>query len=219
VLKVNMPIRALALLGCVLFWVAVASAQSGDWHLSADGAKTFFLRSPFAHGYMHGYEEGFHRGDLDLQMGRAFRQVKEQPDFKKICGYREKFGDHHTFKQGYRKGYAVGYNDAYAGRNFRAMQLVYLAQSENLPESDAVPDRQFDQAFMLGYENGQTAGLNDGRSAAPVAALDSVGCSTIAASPKADGSYACGAYRGGYRVGYLDGYSNQRDTSEVFAQK
>ena len=214
-LKVSTSIRLLVVVGAVAISCGLAQAQSDlDWHLSKDGARPFFVRSAFAHGYMHGYEEGFHRGDLDLQMARPFHQIKDQEKFKKICGYRRQFGERHMFDDGYRKGYTVGYNDAYAGRNFRAVQLVHLAKMDELPAGQDEPDRSFDHAFMLGYETGQATGLKDGRAAAPLASLDAVQCSG-AGTQGPD----CGAYQRGYRVGYLDGYSNQRDTSEVFARK
>lgn len=218
-LKVNTPIRVLTFLGSVIFCFAVAHAQSGDWHLSTNGAKVFFIRSAFAHGYMHGYEEGFHNGDLDLQMARPFHPVKDQTRFKKICGYRGEFGDRKTFDEGYRKGYAVGYTDSYAGRNFRAMQLVSEAKLQEPPGTPATPDPQFDRAFIAGYESGQKVGLEDGRAATAVAALDSIDCGSIAGADGKNKSDDCSAYRRGYRLGYSDGYTNQHESGAVFARK
>lgn len=163
---------------------------------------------------MHGYEEGFHEGDMDLQMGRPFHQAKKQSDFKKVCGYRSEFGDRKDFQAGYQKGYAVGYTDSYVGRSFRAMQLVELAKSENLPDSAAVPDRRFDQAFSAGYDLGQKSGLKDGRSSVPADSLDSINCAVAGHGPD-----ACAAYRRGYRLGYSDGYTNQIRPPEVVARK
>ncbi len=184
-----------------------------DWHLSHDGNRVFFLRSAFAHGYMHGYEAGFHAGDMDLQMGRRFQPVNKQDDFKKLRGYRLEFGDHGSFQEGYRKGYAVGYTDCSSGRSFRATELLQLVRSEALPDSAAIPDRGFDRAFTTGYNLGQKAGLSDGRATAPLANMAVIKCDGL---PNKDD---CSAYRYGYRLGYSDGYTNQRDSGTVLALK
>src|SRR5206468_9458367 len=42
----------------------VAMAQRADRHMLADDAQSLYRRSPFAHGYIHGYEEGFHCANL-----------------------------------------------------------------------------------------------------------------------------------------------------------
>lgn len=209
-------IRVLAIVSSLFVSFAFATAQSSDWHLSNEGARAFFLRSPFAHGYMHGYESGFHHGDLDLQMGRAFQEIKKQTSFKKMEGYHGEFGDRRSFEEGYRKGYTVGYTDSYSGRSFRAIQLVQQAKSDNLSDGSAVPDSQFNSAFVSGYAIGQKTGLQDGRAAAAVAALNSIDCGSGAPAAGDD----CSAYRGGYRLGYSDGYVNQhRELGEIFASK
>ena len=217
--KAIAPIRVLALLSAVFLPCVLANAQSDDWHLSQDGARIFFTRSSFAHGYMHGYEEGFHRGDMDLQMARPFQQVKDQTKYKKICGYQYAFGDRNTFEDGYRKGYTVGYTDAFSGRNFRAVHLLQEAKSAESPDQAALPDRPFDRAFIAGYEGGQKNGLEDGRAATALAALDSIDCSSISGKTAAQKREYCGAYQNGYRLGYSDGYTNQHESAEVFARK
>jgi hypothetical protein len=163
---------------------------------------------------MHGYEEGFHCGDLDLQMGRSFREVKNQDKFKKPVGYRSEFGDRGSFAEGYKKGYAVGYGDAYSGRNFRAIQLVDQAKTEPATSGER-PDYSFDRAFLVGYDAGQRQGLHDGRTNATEESVASVEC---ALGPVQTGEL-CDAYRRGYRLGYSDGFVNQREGREVFAKK
>ena len=219
VLKVIAAIRVLAFLAAVFVCASFAMAQTDDWHLSQGGAKVFFTRSTFAHGYMHGYEEGFHRGDLDLQMARPFAPVKMQPKYKKICGYHYEFGDRSSFEDGYRKGYTVGYNDAFSGRDFRAIQLLEQARSAKSLDKAALPDPGFDRAFVAGYEKGQKAGLQDGRSAAAVGALDSIDCGSVPSKMKKPANDDCEAYQGGYRLGYSDGYTNQHENGQVFARK
>ncbi len=211
-------IRVSLLLAAFALVTTLAYAQSDDWHFSSEGAKALFARSVFAHGYMHGYEEGFHNGDVDLQMGRAFREIKSQEKYKKPCGYRNEFGDHGRFDSGYRRGYAVGYIDAYAGRAFRAMQLVRLANAEKWPTSKDAPDEQFDRAFISGYNAGRQLGLQEGRGDAKTEALDSAACQSKLQHAKAGPEY-CTMYQNGYQVGYSDGYDNQREAGPVFARK
>jgi hypothetical protein len=209
------PIRALSLFAIAVFCSTLALAQE-DWHLSAHGSKALFVKSAFAHGYMHGYEEGFHCGDLDLQMGRSFREVKNQEHFKKPSGYRSEFGDRGSFDQGYKKGFAVGYGDSYSGRNFRAIQLVQQPNAHT-GEPEVRPDRSFDRAFLLGYEAGQRQGLHDGRSTSAVESSSAIDCASGAGIPAM--GEACEAYQRGYRLGYSDGFTNQREGREVFARK
>ncbi|MGZ4788039.1 MAG: hypothetical protein ACXVZX_05935 [Terriglobales bacterium] len=218
-LKVTTPIRVSLVLACLLFMSFVAFAQAQDWHLSNDGARALFARSAFAHGYMHGYEEGFHVGDLDLQMGRTFHEIKGQEKFKKPCGYHSEFGQKGSFESGYRKGYSVGYIDAYTGRSFRAMQLVRQAKSQHWPDLEAIPDGHFDRAFVSGYEAGRKFGLQDGRTEAKPASLDSVACGPGATHSNAVAPQYCAAYENGYHLGYSDGYDNQREAAQVFARK
>ena len=189
--------------------------QREDWHLQRT---ELFAKSTFAHGYMHGYEDGFHVGDLDVQMGRSYRDVKCQEKFKKPAGFKAEFGKKGLFDDGYRKGFQVGYTDAFAGRNFRAVQLIQQS-STVLKQGSTRENRDFDSAFQQGYETGQKKGLEDGRSAAAENAAP-LQCEEHlakggAGEPKAD---YCEAFRGGYQLGYSDGFANQRDSS-VLAQK
>jgi hypothetical protein len=219
VLKAFASLRAFLIPLTCLLCVAFAGAQTDDWHLSPQGSRVFFLRSAFAHGYMHGYEEGFHRGDLDLQMTRPFQPVKRHAKYRKICGYRAEFGDRVSFESGYRKGYAVGYTDAFSGREFRAVQLVREGNAATSAGAVPVPDELLDRAFVAGYYNGQKSGLHDGRAATAVTVLNSIDCaSALGKSVKPNGDY-CAAYQGGYRLGYSDGYTNQHAAAEVVAQK
>jgi len=195
---------------------AHSAGQIADWHLSPVGAKGFFSRSCFAHGYMHGYEEGFYQGDMDLQFGRRFQPLKNQLRFKKIRGYQPEFGNHKHFDYGYRKGYAVGYIDAFSGRSFRAMQLVEQARLAAQSEGGTQPDRHFDDVFMHGYEVGLKNGLDDGRSETPALAADPKDCDRNASG---DDTGYCVAYQRGFRLGYSDGFANQRQAAPVMAQK
>ena len=211
-LKAIVP-RLPVLVVAFFLFPALAFAASDDRHLSDSDDRVFFLRSAFAHGYMHGYEEGFHEGDLDLQMERPFRVIKSQDKFKRTCGYRIGFGDHGNFKEGYRKGYAVGYTDSCSGRNFRATELVNLAKSQTLAASDVATGRAYDHAIKTGYAAGQQTGSSDRPSAAPLENADSVACNGFTAKDE------CAAYRTGYRLGYSDGYTMNHQSGAVLALK
>jgi hypothetical protein len=196
----------------LLFTCLGARAQSEDWHMSS---RDLFVKSAFAHGYMHGYEQGFHNGDIDLQMGRDFRDVKNQAEFKKMTGFRSEYGDKKLFEDGYRVGFLVGYTDCFAGRSFRAVQLLAKTAQSPSAAASAHFDRSFDHAFREGYETGQRQGLADGR----------VSAAWRANSPCEPGGELgditpqyCDAFRDGYRLGYSDGFANQHDSGEILAR-
>jgi hypothetical protein len=205
------PIR-MATVAAVLFVCMAAQAQRDDWHMFS---RDVFVKSVFAHGYMHGYEQGFHNGDVDLQMGRTFREVKNQQEYKKPVGYSEQFGDKHVFDAGYRAGFLVGYTDCLAGRNFRAVQLLSLPYQSQFTKESVRFDANFDRAFREGYENGKSRGLADGR-LSEVSRPDASNCQVPAGHDGKSEDY-CAAFRDGYQLGYSDGFANQR-TGEVLAR-
>jgi flagellar biosynthesis/type III secretory pathway protein FliH len=200
----------------VLAFNVCAHAQSDDWHMSS---RDLFVKSTFAHGYIHGYEEGFHAGDIDMQMGRSYREMKCQEKFKKPAGYRDQFGSKGTYDDGYRKGYTVGYIDSYEGRNFRAIQLIRAAQASN-DRSGWRLDQEFDSAFRQGYEAGQSKGLQDGRTSV-AAQNEPASCEEKLQAKGGSGlnNNYCDAFRSGYQLGYSDGFANQRDRGKVLAKK
>lgn len=211
------PIRFVAVVVAFVLMSFPCFGQGGDWHeLSLDVC----VKSSFAHGYMHGYEEGFHVGDLDIQMGRSFRNIQKQEQFKRKSGYRTSFGDKSSYEGGYREGYLVGYTDSYAGRNFRAVMLV-RETARPVADQKLQSDYRFDSAFKEGYLSGRTKGLQDGRSSASESAA--VQCNEKekmgkggAGSP--DSGY-CDAFSRGYKLGYSDGYANQKQFAPVIARK
>jgi hypothetical protein len=196
----------------LMFVCLGANAQSEDWHVSS---RDLFVKSPFAHGYMHGYEQGFHNGDVDLQMGRDFRDVKNQTEYKKMTGFRDEYGDKKVFEEGYRVGFLVGYTDCFAGRSFRAAQLLDKTAQAQAAAISAHFDRSFDHAFRQGYETGQRQGLADGRVSA-ILRINSP-CEPADGHGEVTPQY-CEAFRDGYRLGYSDGFANQHDSGEIFAR-
>jgi flagellar biosynthesis/type III secretory pathway protein FliH len=213
------PLRLASVATIVLVVCLSAHAQRDDWHMVSHD---LFVKSTFAHGYMHGYEEGFHCGDLDMQMGRGYREVKAQEHFKKPVGFKPRFGDKGVFEAGYRNGYLVGYTDSYAGRSFRAVQLIRSERQRNQTSPAAGSDRNFDNAFKQGYESGQKQGLHDGRASAAQNTTplqcDESALHSKGGGPEASANY-CEAFRGGYQLGYSDGFSNQREGGSMVARK
>jgi hypothetical protein len=212
--KAFTPFRIILAVQLLFLCATTAQAQlDDDWHMFS---RDLFVRSAFAHGYMHGYEDGFHNGDLDLQMGRLYRDVKSQSDFKKPPGYRNQFGDKDIFQEGYRTGFRVGYIDCFSGRNFRAAQLLNLSRQTRLSRESLRFDKNFDHAFRQGYESGQRQGLADGR-VSDVSLMDPSTCQLPSDHGAVPADY-CDAFRDGYQLGYSDGYTNQRGSGDVFAR-
>ncbi|HWR16445.1 MAG TPA: hypothetical protein VN577_16600 [Terriglobales bacterium] len=213
---INMTVRLVGLAFLLATAVPNLQAQAADWHLVSHN---LFAKSAFAHGYIHGYEEGFHNGDLDLQMGRAFRDVRSQPTYKKPVGFKKEYGDKKLFEAGYRRGFAVAYVDCMWGRPFRAAELV--KEAEDAPRREIAIDRTFDRAFQEGYETGEKQGLQDGRSSLAEAKA-SVQCEEHASQPKGSAgdsqSSYCEAFRSGYHLGYSDGFLNQKE-EHILARK
>jgi hypothetical protein len=171
-------------------------------HLGTESAKLLYMRSAFAHGYIHGYEDGFHSGDLDLQLARPPRDPGSISAYKKSgADYHSGFGSKDLFKSGFQDGFRAGYSDAIHGMTFQAVGRLRAA-AKGLTESD---DRkvlaQFDDGFKDGYRNGRRHGADDGRDFAEATPIP---------PPCFAHSYAyCDAYSRAFQVGYADGYENQ----------
>lgn len=86
--------------------------------------------SPFTHGFIRGYEQGFHAADLDFHVGRTDRKLDTFPEYRKATsGYREGLGNRNSFQQGYRLGFAEGYDDSFHSRHFSARVAEQAAQA------------------------------------------------------------------------------------------
>ncbi|ABF40808.1 hypothetical protein Acid345_1807 [Candidatus Koribacter versatilis Ellin345] len=166
-------------------------------HLGNDSASTLFTESPFAHGYMHGYEAGFHFGDLDLQLGREPRDPAVIAEFKRD-GFQNYFGSKSSYKFGYHDGFRAGYSDATHELPFRA--IVNLRQAaEGLTVKSLV--RPFDDGFRDGYSHGRRKGGEDGR-VAPQANPINPPCLGLP-------DEYCSGFARGFTIGYRDGFNNQ----------
>jgi flagellar biosynthesis/type III secretory pathway protein FliH len=181
-------------------------ANALDQHTNEDQARQLYRRSVFAHGYIHGYEDGFHEGNFDFQAGRDPRDLKRMKEFRTAdAGYRRAFGSREQFRAAYRKGFATGYADALAGREFRAVAAARRA-ADGLPE-DAVAssDSTFDRGFRQGYEGGQVHGATALRDHGSYNSVPST-CGPDSAPVPGQPQDFCVGYTRGYLMGYDDGY-------------
>ncbi len=197
-----------ALLVAVLLAASInLTAQSPDPHSTCNRTGAITRKSAFAHGYLHGYEQGFHQADIDVQMGRAVRDISKLKDVKEIKEGEHSsrgFGEPGSFKEGYREGARVGYADGVAGRVFRAfdqLNPILPASEQTVAGADAV----FDRGFSEGYVSGQRQGVTDGRR--EVTFTNPLPQCPSAGHGKNPQDF-CSAYIGGYRVGYADGFTN-----------
>jgi hypothetical protein len=171
-------------------------------HLGTESAKLLYMRSAFAHGYIHGYEEGFHHGDLDLQLARSPRDPVSISAYKKPCAnYHSSFGSKEMFKSGFEDGFRVGYADAVHGKSFQAVARLRNAANGLEESEDRKILKHFDEGFRDGYRNGRRHGADDGRDFSEANPIEPP---CLAQS----GSY-CDAYSRAFQVGYADGYENQ----------
>ncbi len=182
-------------------------AQVRDQHL-AGPAGELFLVSPFAHGYIHGYEDGFHSGNIDYQEGVQARRLKDFREYRLAsAGYERDFGDLDAFRGGYRAGFDAGYMDGISGRVFRGLAAVRVA-AKALP-GDAVASIAENASFDRGFEDGYSVGLKSGRHAeATDAEFDASSRMCVAGSPEtpAHSRTYCEGFVRAYSLGYRDGY-------------
>jgi len=199
------PLRAtLILVGAVLAFTVssrAADAHRPDTHLS-DPAAALYARSPFAHGYIHGYEDGYHAADQDLQFGRLMRGVRSKP----APHPESKIGssDPASLRKGYAQGFAAGYRDSAAGRDFRAIAALRTLASA-LPADAPTPDREFDRGFNDGYFAGEAYAATSNPPIHDLGYISRFCAEHVAGgkSPSAE-THQCPGYTAGFRLGYSD---------------
>ncbi len=189
------PVLRLALAFSLTLCTTILAAQ--EHHLGNDSASTLFAESPFAHGYIHGYEEGFHFGDLDLQLGRDPRDPALIAEYKHD-GFQSRFGSKNSYKAGYKDGFRAGYSDATHELPFRAIVNLRRA-SEGLKTKGLV--QLFDTGFREGYDHGRRKGGEDGRAAASANPINPP-CLGLSDD-------YCSGFARGFVIGYEDGFNNQ----------
>jgi hypothetical protein len=198
-------------------FLAVPALHAGD-DPHFDGTMAELLEHcPFAHGYLHGYEDGFHLADADFHLGRS-RGSKALLQMRATDGYRSGFGDHASFRNGYRQGLLAGYADSISGRDFRA--YVDLRYYKPGAESLHFPD--VDTGYSIGYELGFRKGS---QSVSTDADFDAEPAPCPARS-SSDGSLPpssrafCDGFGNAYAIGYRDAYlSGEELTTAVTARK
>ncbi len=218
-MKVGTSILA-GLLFAVIAILPIA-AQPGqapaDGHVTQDQARELYRRSVFAHGYMHGYEDGFHLGDFDLQTGHNSRDLRQVKQFREAkSGYQRAFGNPEEFRTAYRLGFSMGYGDAMAGREFRAVRAVRRAAHGLIDPPHPGPGTSisFDRGFGQGYESGKVHGEVAGRKQASYNSSPSA-CVASAHPPAGLSQDFCDGYARGYLLGYDDGYLSGGFTPEL----
>jgi flagellar biosynthesis/type III secretory pathway protein FliH len=193
------PVSRFSVAGLLLVCTTLLLAQ--ERHLGKSPGADLFTRSSFAHGYMHGYEEGFHGGDLDVQLGRDPRDPASLATYKKIDCYQKDFGPREPFKVGFEDGFRAGYSDAVRLRPFSAVASLKEA-AQGLSEAKTKKDLvAFDDGFREGYKRGRHQGASDGRDAAENNPI-------VPPCLGLPDEYCEGFHRA-FVVGYADGYSNQ----------
>jgi hypothetical protein len=158
------------------------------------------------HGYIHGYEAGFHRGDLDLQLGH---QALTAPHkfHAGDGGYRSNFGDKHVFLQGFQQGLLTGYGDAYHGVVFRGVADVRRA-AEGV-SADIAGKKDFDRAIWAGYQAGWQEGKRN-----PLTSIDPHASAKTCLAARHNAAY-CDPYGRGFGLGYADGSVVQMGSREA----
>ena len=183
----------------LLLVLGVAHACVAADDCAAGPEADLIRQSPFAHGYLHGYEAGFHAGDADFHLARV-RTLREL-ESNRLWGYQPAFGSRESFRDGFREGLVAGYQDSIAGRDFRGFQVLSAVTGSAHPQD-------FDRGFADGYKAGHTRGAGD---------LDAdsdfdPGKGTCPAKPAGDGRLPessaayCAGYLHAHRLGYTDGY-------------
>jgi hypothetical protein len=113
----------------------MSAAFAQDAHLERDPSSALYTSSPFAHGFRHGYEAGYHDADAQLQLSRfdlASITIEKVPKPK---GYEDSFGSKDRFNRGFQTGYKAGFGDSAANRPFRLHRVLNAQMTD--PDFDA----------------------------------------------------------------------------------
>lgn len=197
------PVGRCSVAGLLLIFTTVLFAQERHYGTNPDAL--LFARSAFAHGYIHGYEEGFHGGDLDLQLGRDPRNPASLPAYKKwSAAYGKSHGSREYFHAGFKDGFLAGYSDAVRLQPYRAFEGLKIA-SEGL-SAGAGKGEEFDHGFTEGYRHGRLQGASDGRDGAAFNPINPP-CLGLPAE-------YCDGFARAFAIGYGDGFRNQAPDHE-----
>ena len=193
--------RSLSSVLSLFFLVFPACLIAQERHMSGDPVSTLCMGSPFAHGYLHGYEEGFHYGDLDLQLGREPRDPSSISSYKRAStSFQPSFGSRSSYRSGYQDGFRAGYSDATRQLNFGAVESLRHA-ADGVAKLLGAASHQFDKGFREGYSHGRRKGSEDGRAAERA---NPINPPCLGLAPE-----YCSGFARGFQIGYGDGFGNQ----------
>jgi hypothetical protein len=150
-LKLLLGILFTALTLCALGVAQELSKQifDGERHTTSDPGSALYLRSAFAHGFIHGYEQGFHLADLDYHLGRTDRRLDDLHQYRNAAGFHPSFGDKKIFQRGYHEGFLQGYDDSIHSRHFR-VEIAGEVVADGLKHF-AGSSQELDAGFAAGF--------------------------------------------------------------------
>lgn len=115
--------------------------------------------------------------------------------------------DPRSFRSGYQQGFASGYRDSAAGREFRAMSAL-RAVAAGIPDASPAAYRVFDRGFQDGYTAGQIYADKNVKPLTDFKYVNGFCVTTLygvkTRQPRVDVNVACKGYTGGFQLGYAD---------------
>jgi hypothetical protein len=170
------------------------------------------------HGYEHGYRDGLHKGANDRDHHNKFKPEVKDAD----AGYDKYMGDKDQYKEGYRTGFVMGYEDGFYNRPSRLGEVygpyddAYRARGTADRYDDVYAERRWsgsDVAYDIGYRDGLAAGNGDYTrrlDARPESQRDYREADHGYRPAYGDRDLYQRQYRDGFVQGYRDGYSGVR---------
>ena len=164
------------------------------------------------HGYQHGYSDGFHQGVKDRDRHNAYKPEARDADE----GYEKSMGDKGRYKEGYRSGFAAGYEDAFNNRPGRFSQVYGPSLGSADRSAEVYSEQGWSRSHVasdIGYRDGLAAGQSDyehHRDARPDQQRDYRDADHGYRSNYGDRSAYQQEYRRAFEQGYDDAYSGRR---------
>src|SRR5579871_6958748 len=164
------------------------------------------------HGYQHGYSDGFHQGVKDREHHNAYKPDARDADE----GYEKSMGNKGRYKDGYRSGFAAGYDDAFNNRPGRFGEVYGPSLGSADRSAGVYADQGWSASHVasdIGYRDGLAAGQSDyarHRDARPDEQRDYRDADHGYRSNYGDHSVYQQEYRRAFEQGYDDGYSGRR---------
>ena len=142
--------RAHRYLAAILLAVAIAALACAE---QSYGYRSGNAREVQRRAYDNGYHEGIASGERDAQSRRDFSYTRHDDYRDADDGYRRAHGNRELYRRAFRKGFQVGYSEAYnrTARTYRTFPTYPSAGRYSSP------------AAQMGYRDGLEAGRNDAR--------------------------------------------------------